>query len=494
MATGLNSNSGRIGTGEAQVFSSSSSINTFARILAQQKAEREREVNEIQSYLGSAKTDGLRDADRDDYFKKYDTWRTKTVEAYKARGGIEKARLKADADRELSDLNRLVSESKQVGKDYGDFQGKLIDDRIRNQFTDDAVTRVQKSAKLAMSNPDFIRDFSTLQRQVDTNAVMSEFAKLDDQLLQGAKYDNPAMREVRNGDKVGIEYSYSKSVQPTVQGLNYGALYDTRKDVKAFIQNKYANLFDSLPEEEAKKQAIQDIMSQRPLVRPDTPKIDWQPKEDNWKEKIDYREAMYRSRPDNDGDGSGGGANVPQNIPLYFGKGGKAVTTGEGTVLIPMAAKNFVGSTGVDLRTGRPTKITKSSNDYQVVSVGNYKILNRNITLKHSDGTSETLVKGSVVQDEYANKFPNSVTTKPMIHVQEKVGSVTNDKLIDYSYMVKGLTKPQKEALAGFRPSQGTATPSSKKSYSESQEKLIKDNLKQNPAYTREEIIEALGL
>lgn len=172
---------------------------------------------------------------------------------------------------------------------------------------------------------------------------------------------------------------------------------------------------------------------------------------------------------------SGGGSEnieTPMDVPLYYGKGGKSVTTGKGVVKIPMANKNFVGAKAINLKDGRPSTLTKSSNNYEVVSVGNYPVLSKDITIKRSDGTSETLKKGSLVQEDYATKFPQNIVEKPFIHVQDKDSEV--DRLVDYSYMPKGLTKAQKEALGSFRPAQPTqSTPAPKKSATESVKEAV---------------------
>ena len=165
------------------------------------------------------------------------------------------------------------------------------------------------------------------------------------------------------------------------------------------------------------------------------------------------------------GDSGSGATEAPSNVPLYFGKSGKEITVGEGVVKIPMPKKNFVGATAIDLNTGQPTKLTKSSNDYEVVSVGNYPILTKDATITRADGSKLTLKKGALVQANFAEKYPEYVQKKPFIHVQEKIGSSTRDRLVDYDYMPKGLTKAQNEALGAFKPATAQQTKEERKAY-----------------------------
>ena len=158
-------------------------------------------------------------------------------------------------------------------------------------------------------------------------------------------------------------------------------------------------------------------------------------------------------------EGSGGAVSVTDEVPLYFGKSGKEVAVGKGVVKIHIPKKNFVGSAAIDLNTGQPIKLTKSSNDYEVVSVGNYPILTKDVTINRKDGSKVILKKGALVQSDFAAKHPEVVQEKPFMHVQEKIGSSVKDRLVDYDYKPEGLTKAQDEALSVFKP----AAPGTKK-------------------------------
>lgn len=221
-------------------------------------------------------------------------------------------------------------------------------------------------------------------------------------------------------------------------------------------------------------------------------------KEDLSRERLDEQKRHNRVMENRPTGGSGDGEKeyeAPSDVPLHYGTGGKAVTTGRGVVKIHIPEKNFVGATAIDLHNGQPTDITESSNDYEVVSVGNYPILTKDITIqkKNKDGkviSSKTLKKGSLVQDSYAEKYPQNIQEEPRIHVQEKVGtSGVRNRLVDYSYMPKGLTKAQNEALGQFKPAAQSKTTGGKKSATVSQIKALVGK-KGYEGYTEKELIE----
>lgn len=137
-----------------------------------------------------------------------------------------------------------------------------------------------------------------------------------------------------------------------------------------------------------------------------------------------------------------------QDLPLYYGgknpDGSQPSATGRGVVKLPLTGRNFQGSRAINLHTGAPTTITSPSNDYEVVSVGNYPILNKN---------SGDLKAGTLVQDAFASKHPGLAPLKPMLLVQKKVGEgIVDNFLVDYKYLPKNLTKQQTEILGAFTP------------------------------------------
>ena len=91
------------------------------------------------------------------------------------------------------------------------------------------------------------------------------------------------------------------------------------------------------------------------------------------------------------------------------------------------------------MATGQPsTEALESSNDYEVVGVGNFPIITRGN------------MKGSVSQPRFAEQNPNAVKLTPMVHVQKKVGSLIENLLVPYDRLPP--SAKTKKGLANFTP------------------------------------------
>lgn len=282
--------------GAFPIYDTSRSVNTYTSNLAKQQAQRAAEQKALQDDLGKIKIDGLRDADKDDYFKGFENWRSTAQSASKEKDFRTKASLQHDADRKYLELQSLVNKSKEYGKMHQDVSGRFLDDKFRDQFTDDAPTRWLDSGKMALSNPNIVLDPNSLGRRIDLSAVPKILDGIDEDLLKSAKYANPVTRRIQSGNKAGTESIYSRSVDPQQQALKYGMQYDLNRDMKAAIRQQYADAFNTMPEDQAKAFAIQDLVKQRPVARQDAPKVDWDLKEDNWKEKALFYDGLARRR------------------------------------------------------------------------------------------------------------------------------------------------------------------------------------------------------
>lgn len=149
--------------------------------------------------------------------------------------------------------------------------------------------------------------------------------------------------------------------------------------------------------------------------------------------------------------GSGSTAEEPIDIELPYNKG-KAKTIAEGYVPLSVSKKNFAGIEAIDLKTGKPVPALRSSNDYEIVGLGNFPIIKAGN------------YAGSVSQPEYASgRGKDNVVKKPFIQVQQTVEGVTRDFLVPYSKLPENVknSKSVREALANFKPAK-TETQSTK--------------------------------
>lgn len=466
------------------VYDTRGSVGAYNAQLQKQAAQRAAEQKALNDDINKIKVDGLREADRPDYFKGFEDWRNTAQKATTEKDWKRKSELQSEADKKFLELQSFINQSKEYNKVHHDVSMKLLDDRTRNQFTDDAVQVWQQSGKMPLKDPRTVKDPSTLARQVDTSKVLNELTNVDEDLLKRARYSNPATRRVQSGNKSGTESIYSRTVDPKEQALNYGMLYDTKRDIKAYIQKEYADVFDKLPEDEAKAFAIQDIVKQRPVVRQEAPKMDWDRAPDNFYAHYNYR-LQNPLQPS-------GGLGTPQNIFIPFNKGQSSVPANN-YIGLSIPKKNFVGAQGViSLDTGKPVPPLPSSSDYEIVGVGNFPIVNKTLVAGGKD-----IPKGSLAQDNFASTNPNAVNQTPFIHVQVPAKGQygkPQDFLVPFNRLPENIknSKAVREALSGFQPAQQvqkTTTPKATKTVPLSRVKGLVGQ-KGYEGYTEKELVD----
>lgn len=485
--------------GAFPVYDTSRSVGTYTANLQKQAAQRAAEQKALQEDMDKIKIDGLRDADKEDYFKGFEDWRNTAQSAYKERDFRKKAQLQSESDRKYLELQSLVNKSKEYNKIHNDVSGRLLDNKFRDQFTDDAVEKWRKSGQLPISSKEIVLDPTALARQLDLSGIQKKISDIDEDLLKQAKYSNPATRRITSGNKIGTESIYSRSVDPQRQALEYANLYDTNRDVRAFFQKQYPEQYASLPEEEAKAVALKDFVSKRPVARQDTPKMEWDRAPDNFYAHYDYRLANPLES---------NVTSAPRNLQLPFGKDESNNTTARNSVFIPSANKNFVGSDAIDLKTGKPIKLTQSSNDYEMVALLEVPFLKGGkITEKDAKGNvvKETASEGVLAQTDYAKNNQNKVDYKPMIQVQFKDPNNPDRKknyLIPIDRLPDNLTKKDQALADQFKKTIGYNKPKSasktqavqpkpKAKYSMAEENGISKVMNKN-GLSREEAVQAL--
>ncbi len=279
-----------IGVGEAQVYNTNGSLNTYARLIAKQQAERAAEQKALAEQMSKVKIDGVREADRDIFIKDYEDIKTMQLALNKAKGR-EAIDLKSKMNQRILNLGAFGSRSKSEQKQEDTWDQFLMDNNKRDQLTPDAFTKLQNNKKLSILDKDYISDRTTLERRVDTSKILDDLNNIDDQLLQtSGKYDNPITRRVTSGNKTGTESIYTKRVDPKTQAFNYAMMYDVKPEFKSFVKKEYADLFNQMGEDEAKVVAIKDLITKRPLARSETPKMEWDRAPDNFYAHYDYRQ------------------------------------------------------------------------------------------------------------------------------------------------------------------------------------------------------------
>jgi hypothetical protein len=440
-----------IGSGAAQIYSQTqNAVNTYARTLAQQQAKREAEAKELSDKLSKFSTEGLRDVDKDGFYKVYDSWRSKTQEAMSERDQRLKFQKLDEAEKFRQQAQKYVADSK--AKTQRDLAMGIKIFGKPHFFNEEGKKMYNRSLTAPIYSKDDIVDYSTIPLGHDFSTIPKDLDFLDDAVMKNnSRYEN---KEFVNDGKGLLTQERIRIGSPEAQLTAYQLAYGADDKMKAFMQDSFPNLDWDNNEQQALQMASQELAKSRPLIREETPISRSDPDYISAAERIRIGQAEKRIRlAEQRADSSDSEVETPQDVPLYYGDG-SAVTMGRGMVKIPIPNKNFVSSKAIDLTTGEPEIITQSSNDYEVVSVANYPILTRSIKVRRPNGKVETIKEGSLVGSEYAKNHPNDVVEKPMIHVQQKTreGRPSLNKLVDFSYMPKGLTENQKKALQNFVP------------------------------------------
>lgn len=473
-----------IGSGAAQIYSQTqNAVNTYARTLAQQQAKREAEQKALQDDLSKVKIDGIRQGDIPEFNTKYNEAKDIYAKLSATRNNAEKIQLDRDFKTRMLELNQIAQDSKALAKGENEFSKILLNPNIRDRYTPDAVERFQRAKPLSRNDPNYIRDLTKLEQQVDLSAIMKDLDERENTLLKSSKWNRREEKGMQ-GNRSGVFVYQERSISPQDQAIAYGAEFDLNPKFRVAMRQMFPQLAEA-SNEELKQVVIPELVKQRQKVEYAKPEFK---EDDDWMEKLNYREGLIRNRPSKSGEDEATSVQpITMNIPFAEGKG---VLKVDDYIPIPMSKKNFAGSNYIEMSTGRPSKEPlPSSGDYEIVGVANFDVIK-------SGSRADKKLWGAIAQPEFARNNPDLVEKKPMIHVQNPTRrGGKEDLLIPYDRMSKGLTKNQQTALSSFVPATSQPKPTAQsKKYSATQEKLISDNLKANPAYTREEIIQALGL
>ncbi len=142
--------------------------------------------------------------------------------------------------------------------------------------------------------------------------------------------------------------------------------------------------------------------------------------DENLEERIRHNKAMEAKKKASGADA--GAPAPPQDLQFSFGetKDGKRSTfTGKGTVALNTPPLNMHGMQVIDTATGKLTKIADSSNDFALAELTHVPVLTKDVTIRKSDGSTEKLKAGAIVQDNFAEKNGSVVTYKKMGVVQK---------------------------------------------------------------------------
>jgi hypothetical protein len=103
-----------VGLGDATVFNPLPAVQQFNGLLAQRRAEQDAKNKALIAQLSSIKTDGLRDADTNDYNTKYQDYKDTYIKAMNLpNNSRERLDALVDAQKKYQDVNDLIYRSKK---------------------------------------------------------------------------------------------------------------------------------------------------------------------------------------------------------------------------------------------------------------------------------------------------------------------------------------------------------------------------------------------
>ena len=416
--------------GAAQVYDTSSPVNTYAKLLQQQQLKRDKETKLLQDELSKVSLEGIREADIPEFTTKYQ----EAKDIFGAKVGVkdqrEKIKYDLEYNKKIQELKQIVDDSKNIAKNEQGFTNMLLNPNVRERYAEDAVTKFQNSKKLSRNDPNFIRDYTTFEHQVDASNTMKELADINKRLLAPIK-SIIEQDPTRVGNMNGTFIRNVKRVPVEEQAVAFGMAMDVSPKLKAGIL-KLIPKNEGESDADYKSRALPLLVAQIPAE--------------------EYSDQVFRAnqRPvSSKGDGGDGSASEPVNIDIPIG----ANTNRPGIVRVAdyykasIPKQNFAGSDYVDMDTGEKVKdFLPSSADYEIVGVGNFPIITSGKT-----NTGKSLV-GSLAQPNFVENNPNAVEEVAMVHVQQPFGNkgLKRNLLVPYDRLPPS-TKTNK-LLSGFVP------------------------------------------
>lgn len=428
------------GIGEAAVWNPNPAIQNFTNILAQQKAQRDAEKQQLINQMGSIDTSKLRDPDKQDYYNKFQDWQQSAIDAQNApQNSREKMMAQGLAAQKLNNLKSFIGASAQAAAEHKQIGNQLLQDSFRHQFKDDAVQKYIQSNNLPMSDPNFISDPNTLERQPNHEKEDDLSDKAQQAYLKQTPWSNPIQSQGvdRQGNKTGVVVHNERSVSPTDVAHYYLNRYDISPDFRKSLADRYPNIQD-------KASQIQQYMKDRDEL-------------DGWSEKTkpefkaNYAPDKFYAHYDYRLANPAGGA-APQTqpggqtIPYKGFSNQQSAVHAPNYVPLSLPNKNFAGASGINLDTGQPEKGLNSSDEYSIVGAGDFPVVKKGIGYNNK-------IEGSLAQPDFVAKNPNDVEYKRMVHVREKaLGGDAHDHLIPYENLPANVAnqKDVRAALSSF--------------------------------------------
>lgn len=440
----------------AVVYDTRNSMNTYNRALQKQQQDALAQQKALADESGTVKSDGIREADKPEFYKLFDSWQNKSIEANKERNPQKKMMMQSDAKRAKLDLVQLGSESKGYQK--------LRDDLNKTQFGKDPYDTFDKAGWdewMASSNRP-IRDSKTIKDPYsiaiipDTDSFVKDLAARNGELLRtNGKYISQKGDRVSSGNKSGTIFRNIKAVSPQVQTENYMDYLATNRKAYRAAQELYPQLASTLPKEQFIGQVAADLAQKNPIQDEDAPRYEWD----------------FRPRESSGDDASSSNTiDFTESIPV-----GNKEASIRGMIRFSPTALSLGGLYAYDPETDKQVRIPNVEDGVKVSNLAWYGYSKDGKVVRKLDGKNMGSVKGKMAQSRYAKDNPSDIVWKlgslGTFSVKEDEGTVREQRVvIDAENLPKDKKDIQKKikALNGINPNQQSKpqTQSSGKTYS----------------------------
>jgi hypothetical protein len=464
-----------IGVGGAQIFDTSGIQDAYYKQYLQKQKQDQAYAEDLANNLAKYDTTGLTPDDAKYADKLYSDLKNKYLQV-----NIKDPKERALANAELKSGMQKIKDFTYNAKKFPLDRQKIGEEFGKNRFMypDDVIKSFDKNVKdkpyyqVMQSGFGDINQLLT-KRNPDNSFVEKGNKEFDEALNKAAIVNTSGFKTVDLKDDKGKMYRAS----------SYSTTPEVAKKIALGILNK---------DDSTKSSYYYNFMKDNPNVEPnDAVVADYIVKQGEARRPSNPYTFQDKFKPVSEEKKTGGGRSsdvdlevvqpIELNIPFARGKG---VVNVKDYIKLPMAKQNFAGSGYIDMNTGQPsTGKLESSNDYEVVGVGNFPIVTKGN------------FKGSLSQPKYSKENPNSVELKPMVHVQKIKDGLIRDLLIPYDRLPS--SKKTSKKLSNFVPqtttqSQPKPTNTTNKKYSDIQEKGILAVMNNNKGITREQAISAL--
>lgn len=445
------------GVGDAGIWNSQPAVQAFTSVLAQRKAKRDAERQALVQQMGTLKTDGLRDADRNDYYNAYNDWKNTAIQANNAPSNTrQKLDLQGAALQKYNQLNDFVGKSKQAGVSYLQNANQLHNDSMRHQYKDDAIDKFLAVKDRPMNSVEFqtYSDLNNLARQVDHVKVDNAIEKARDQALEPIKTERFQTKGVR-GDRSGTWIDQKKIIPYDGENGVYHRLLNSATaspDFQKSLDDRYADIQGQTPKEtlalQVQQYAKDKGWDKNGWVMPVGPS-EFQAIDDSFAKHMRNRQYDI-ANPIRETTSTTPSQPTDITIPYNNGKSNVQI---KGYIPLSIPSKNFGGSAAYNLTTGQQVPALESSGDYSVVGVGNVPFIKKG-------SLTNPKLEGTIAQPDFINKSPQSIEQRPMVHVQKKATNKFDkdqDYFIDYNRLPENIknSKSIKQALGNFKPASG---------------------------------------